>query len=77
MHEFGFVVVTPALDVLCSSLPVPTLDGVCRLDTPDGCAAFLARCAAAAATPALARGEVARLHNRWVAANARAGARRG
>jgi hypothetical protein len=51
-------------DPLCTSLTVPTLDGVCRLDTPDGCAAFVARCVVAAATPPLARGEVARLHNR-------------
>ena len=54
-----------------TSLTVPTLDGVCRLDTPDGCAACLARCVVAAATPKLARGEVARLHNRWLAVSAR------
>jgi hypothetical protein len=44
---------------------------VCRLDTPDGCAAFVARCVVAAATPKLAHGEVARLHNRWLAVSAR------
>ncbi len=60
-----------AVDPLCTSLTVPTLDGVCRLDTPDGCAACLARCVVAAATPKLARGEVARLHNRWLAVSAR------
>jgi hypothetical protein len=31
----------------------------------------LARCVVAAATPKLARGEVARLHNRWLAVSAR------
>jgi hypothetical protein len=61
----------PAVDPLCTSLTVPTLDGVCRLDTPDGCAAFVARCVVAAATPKLAHGEVARLHNRWLAVSAR------
>jgi hypothetical protein len=61
----------PAVDPLCTSLTVPTLDGVCRLDTPDGCAACLARCVVAAATPKLAHGEVARLHNRWLAVSAR------
>ena len=54
-----------------TSLTVSTLDGVCRLDTPDGCAAFVARCVVAAATPKLAHGEVARLHNRWLAVSAR------
>jgi hypothetical protein len=63
----GSVGAAPAVDPLCTSLTVPTLDGVCRLDTPDGCAAFVARCVVAAATPKLARGEVARLHNRWLA----------
>jgi hypothetical protein len=53
---------SPAVDPLCTSLTVPTLDGVCRLDTPDGCAAFVTRCVVAAGTPQLARGEVARLH---------------
>jgi hypothetical protein len=62
---------SPAVDPLCTSLTVPTLDGVCRLDTPDGCAAFVARCVVAAATPPLVRGEVARLHNRWLAVSAR------
>ena len=61
----------PAVDPLLNSLPVPTLDGVCRLDTPDGCAAFWARCVVAASTPPLACGEVARLHNRWLAVSAR------
>ena len=61
----------PAVDPLCTSLTVPTLDGVCRLDTPEGCAAFVARCVVAAATPKLAHGEVARLHNRWLAVSAR------
>jgi hypothetical protein len=61
----------PAVDPLLASLPVPTLGGVCRQDTPDGCAAFVARCVVAAATPKLAHGEVARLHNRWLAVSAR------
>ncbi len=62
---------SPSVDPLLISLTVPTLDGVCRLDTPDGCAAFVARCVVAAATPKLAHGEVARLHNRWLAVSAR------
>ena len=61
----------PAVDPLCTSLTVPTLDGVCRLDTPDGCAAVVARCVVAAATPRLARAQVALLHNRWLAVSAR------
>jgi hypothetical protein len=62
---------SPSVDPLLISLTVPTLDGVCRLDTPDGCAPFVARCVVAAATPKLAHGEVARLHNRWLAMSAR------
>jgi hypothetical protein len=61
----------PAVDPLLTSLTVPNLDCMCRLDTPDGCAAFVARCVVAAATPKLARGEVAHLHNRWLAVSAR------
>ena len=59
---------SPAVAPLLTSLTVPS---VCRLDTPDGCAAFMARCVVAAATPKLARGEVARLHNQWLAVSAR------
>jgi hypothetical protein len=62
---------SPSVDPLLISLTVPTLDGVCRLDAPDGCATFVARCVVAAATPKLAHGEVARLHNRWLAVSAR------
>jgi hypothetical protein len=46
----------PAVDPLLTSLTVPTLDGMCRLDTPDGRAAFVVRYVVAAATPLLARG---------------------
>ena len=67
----GSVGASPAVDPLCTSLTVLTLDGVCRLHKANGCAAFVARCVVAAATPQLARGEVARLHNRWLAVSAR------
>ena len=67
----GSVGASPAVDPLCTSLTVLTLDGVCRLHKPNGCAAFVARCVVAAATPQLAQGEVARLHNRWLAVSAR------
>jgi len=66
--SFGTV---PAVDPLLTSLPVRTLDGVCHLDTADGCAAFVARCIAAAEKPPLAHCEVARLHNRWLVVSAR------
>ena len=66
--SFGTV---PAVDPLLTSIPVRTLDGVCRLDTADGCADFVARCIAAAERPPLAHGEVARLHNRWLVVSAR------
>ena len=65
---FGTV---PAVDPLLTSIPVRTLDGVCHLDTADGCASFVSRCIAAAARPPLAHGEVARLHNRWLVVSAR------
>jgi hypothetical protein len=61
----GSVGSLPAVDPLCTSLTVLTLDGMCRLHKPNGCAAFVARCVVAAER------EVARLHNRWLAVSVR------